>query len=289
MSHELENYVKRIVDQTDCSKTERDDLYEEMLIHVYMICDEQLEQGKSKEEATEYAMKSFGKEAEIGDRLQQAMFPFRKELLLLLAILGFLFTIGEYLIVLIEEKVALFHVLSGIIGHSLVLFFALNRSYSINRKIWLSLALLLNFLLLVGNATGTPAPLGNNIFWMIGFLLMVLLNVFLLYRTALTYETNSHNKRARRVIHAVNITLGLLTALPGLYLLLIAIGFGAPASVLFYVIVPLLVWVLLYTAQVMLARRHPKGALVSLLLSAGVLGFIFMPWLAAFFGFEIGF
>lgn len=289
MSHELKKYVKRIVAQTDCSKSEREDLYEEMLIHVYMIRNEQLEQGKSEKEADREAMRVFGKEAVIGDQLQQAMFPFRKELLLLLAMLGFLFTIGQYLYILIDERVALTHLLSGMVGHSLILFFALNRSFSINRKIWLSLALLLNLLLLLWNGSTASSAVGNNSFWMIGFLLMMLLNVFLLYRTALTYQPNSLNIKHRRVIHAVNITLGLLIALPGLFMFLMMIGLGAAATVLWHFFIPFLVWILLYTAQVWLARRYPKIAVGSLVLSVCVLGVIWLPWLAAYFQIDIGF
>ncbi|MFC3040817.1 hypothetical protein ACFOGI_11215 [Virgibacillus xinjiangensis] len=286
MNHELEEYVDRIVKQTDCSKSEQEELYEEMVMHVCMIRDEQLSHGKSMEEATQYAMEAFGSEAFIGDQLQQAIFPFRKELLLSLALLGFLFTIGQYLTFLIQEKIALTHMLSGMVGHSLVLFFALNRSFSISRKIWLSLALLMNLLLLLGNYAITPVIAGNHIFWMLCLVSMILLNLYLLYRTALTYQTDSRNKTSRRIIHTVNITLGLMTGLPSLYMYLLMMGFGAPSAVLLQFFVPLAVWLLVYAAQVFFVRRYPKSALGGLVLSVCLLAVIWMPWLAIYLPFD---
>ncbi|WP_026702625.1 permease prefix domain 1-containing protein [Salibacterium aidingense] len=219
MTHKLENYVKRIVEQTDCSKSEREDLYEEMLSHVMMRREEERQKGKTEKEAEEEAMKLFGREAKIGDGLQQAMFPYRRELLLLLALLGFLFTFGKYTAVLVQEQTALLPILSGTAGHSAVLFFALNRAFAVNRKIWLALALLLNLLLLLLNMTSFYGG------WQPAYLLMIGLNIYLMYRTVLTYERPKEHKTARRIIHVVNITLGLAAGLGEGYIYLIAMGF----------------------------------------------------------------
>lgn len=287
MSHDLENYIRRIVDQTDGSRIEKEELYEEMLLHVYLIREEELERGKSMKEANQIAMKTFGNEAQIGDQLQQAMFPFRKELLLFLAILGFIFTFSHYVYVLVEEKTALFHVLAGVLGHSAILFFALNRFYPIHRKIWLSLALLLNLLLLVFNMSFAPFgfamySVGYNIYWIVGFLFMVLLNLYLLYRTVLSYHPNSENKTYKRVIHAVNMTLGLAVSLPGIAMFLFTIAFGAPVLILLNFFIPLIIWGILYTVQIYFARRYPKAATGSLVLSILVLGMIFAPWITLY-------
>ncbi|WP_066194620.1 MULTISPECIES: hypothetical protein [Gracilibacillus] len=284
MSKELETYVERIVAHTDCNKADRDDLYEEMLIHLTILRDEHREQGKGLKEANQMAMKSFGKEADLGDQFQQAMFPYRKELLLLLALLGFIFTIGQFLYMMMAEQVVLLYSLTGIIGHSAVLFFALNKEFPVNRKLWLGLALLLNFLLLLWNGSLLS---GNNGVLFVAYLLILILNVFLLYRTVLTYPTNTSNKKTRRVIHAVNITLGILTILPAAYIYAMAIGFGAPQTMFFYLLGPIIGWIILYSAQVLLARRYPKTSLGSLVLSLGMLSAIlWLPFLLASLSFD---
>lgn len=287
MSEELEKYVERIVEQTDCSKSEREDLFEEMLIHLSISRDEEIDKGKSEKEASQMAMKSFGKEAELGDQLQQAMFPYRKELLMLLSILGFAFTVGQYLYVMMADQAALLYVLTGLIGHSAVLFFALNQVFPVNRKLWLGLALLLNLLLLLWNGIVMSLAIHTHFMVLMGYVLMLLLNIYLLYRTVLTYQVNSRHKKARRTIHTVNITLGLLTALPTAYMYFMFLGFGGPARMLFYFFGPVVGWIILYIVQVFLVRRYPKIAVGSLVLSFLLLSIIWSPWLISLL--ELGF
>ncbi|SFQ14335.1 permease prefix domain 1-containing protein [Salibacterium halotolerans] len=275
MTRKLEAYVKRIAAQTDCSRSERDDLYEELLSHVLIRRDEEIEAGKTEDEAEEEAMAMFGKEARIGDGLQQAMFPFRRELLLALAVLCFMFTFGKYISSLVQTREALWFVLYGTVGHSAVLFFALNRVFAVNRKLWLALALVLNLLFLVPQwgglgffGSGSLGPV---------LPLILLLNLYLLYRTVLTYEQKKKHKKSRRVIHIFNITLGLAGGAAALYIHLIAMGFGASAAVLLRVLIPMLLWAVLYTVQTLLLPRFPKLVLGSLVLTVLILAYMFWP------------
>nr|WP_279588363.1 permease prefix domain 1-containing protein [Alkalibacillus almallahensis] len=273
MTRKLEVYVKRIAAQTDCSRSEQEDLYEEMLTHVLMRRDEEMEAGKTEKEAEEEAMKMFGKEAHIGDGLQQVMFPYRRELLLLLALLGFLFTFGKYAMVLVQDQTALWYLFVGIIGHSIVLFFALNRTFVVNRKLWLALGLVLNLLFLM-----TQWSTYYN-FSIPALLLMLLLNLYLLYRTVLTYERQKDHIASRRIIHIVNITLSLVGGLAALYIHLIAMGFGAPATILLNVFIPMALWAVLYTVQIRLLPRYPKLMVGSLVLTVLILAYMFWPFI----------
>ncbi|WP_306975973.1 permease prefix domain 1-containing protein [Alkalibacillus salilacus] len=267
--------MKRIVAQTDCKRSERDDLYEEMLTHVLMRRDEEMEAGKTEKEAEEEAMKMFGKEAHIGDGLQQAMFPYRRELLLLLALVSFLFTSGKYITVLVQEQTALWYLLVGMVVHSVVLFFALNRTFAVNRKLWIALGLVFNLIFL----------LTQGQFWTYyDFLgpvlpLMLLLNLYLLYRTVLTYERQKDHKMSRRMIHIVNITLSLVGGLAALNIHLMAMGFGAPATILLNVFIPMALWAVLYTVQIRLLSRFPKLVVGSLVLTVLILAYMFWPFI----------
>ena len=80
------------------------DIYEELLIHLQISRDYLMEEeGLTPEKAEEKAMQLFGLEGEIGSQVQQALFPYRKELMLTLAISSILFTIGVYLSSLFVE------------------------------------------------------------------------------------------------------------------------------------------------------------------------------------------
>lgn len=104
MKSKLEQYVENIVCYTEGSKQEKEDLFEELLIHLELSRDNIMkEEGIGQEEAEEWAMKLFGKEGEIGSGIQQALFPYRKELMLTLAISSILATITIYLMNLFIE------------------------------------------------------------------------------------------------------------------------------------------------------------------------------------------
>ncbi|SFL79748.1 permease prefix domain 1-containing protein [Salibacterium qingdaonense] len=268
MTRKLETYVKRIAAQTDCSRAERDDLYEELLSHVMMRRDEEIEAGKTEEEAEEEAMAMFGREARIGDGLQQAMFPFRRELLLTLAVLSFMFTFGTYIAVLIQEQAALTEMLIGTIGHSAVLFFALNRVFAVNRKLWVALALVLNVLLLLYVHS---MSIEFYSLWRPALLIVVVLNMYLLYRTVLTYEQHKELITARRVIHIVNITLALCGGIAALSVAFAAMIFGGSPVILLSVLIPMGVWAILYKSQIKLLPKRPKLVYSSLILTAAVL------------------
>ncbi|MGY4691643.1 permease prefix domain 1-containing protein [Salibacterium sp. K-3] len=275
MTRKLEDYVKRIAAQTDCSRAERDDLYEELLSHVLMRRDEEMAAGKTEEEAEEEAMTMFGQEARIGDGLQQAMFPFRRELLLALAVLCFMFTFGKYISSLVQTREALWFVLLGTVGHSAVLFFALNRTFAVKRKLWLALALVLNLLFLVPQWSGLGFFGSGSLGPVLP--LILLLNLYLLYCTVLTYERKKEHKKSRRIIHIVNITLGLGCGLSVSYISLIAMGFGVSAAILLHVLIPMLLWAVLYAAQVLLLPRYPKLIMGSLVLTILILTYMFWP------------
>lgn len=79
------------------AQVERADLYEELLIHLELARDEWMMKGKTIDESEDLAIKSFGDSRLFGSQIQQAMFPYRKELLLTLSTASILFLISYYL------------------------------------------------------------------------------------------------------------------------------------------------------------------------------------------------
>ncbi|WP_224654152.1 permease prefix domain 1-containing protein, partial [Escherichia coli] len=71
-------------------------MYEELLSHLECSFIDYQKQGLSEEEAMRTAMTNFGEEREIGKQLQQAMYPYRREMMLSLSVASLLFAYSVY-------------------------------------------------------------------------------------------------------------------------------------------------------------------------------------------------
>lgn len=76
MEKQFELYVSRIVNNIDCSDGEKAELAEEMYDHLLMLKQEFQENGLAENQAVQEALQAFGEEREIGNDMQNTMFPY---------------------------------------------------------------------------------------------------------------------------------------------------------------------------------------------------------------------
>ncbi len=69
----IEEYIKSIVQKTNLSQSDRDELYFEIYDHLTSLKQEFLDQGKSEEEATTLAIQNFGEASTLGTGIEKAM------------------------------------------------------------------------------------------------------------------------------------------------------------------------------------------------------------------------
>lgn len=69
----IEEYIKSIVQKTNLSQSDRDELYFEIYDHLTSLKQEFLDQGKSEEEATTLAIQNFGEASTLGTEIEKAM------------------------------------------------------------------------------------------------------------------------------------------------------------------------------------------------------------------------
>lgn len=263
MKSKIEQYVENIVRHTESSKQEKEDLYEELLIHLQISRDHLMEEeGLTLQQAEEKAMQLFGQEGEIGNQIQQALFPYRKELMLALAISSILVTISIYLLHVFEEGDPYIGWLCiSMILSSMLLFLPLNQSIHLNRKLWLNSLLILHTLgLLYGWLLITQLDHSTTIGLTIWEWLNIALSIGLVYRTTL-YDYSS-NEKHMKVLHGINITSGIMISFSSLFIIiggLIMIGELHPMMLLFAS--PIAIWICLYVASIKLARKNMKSAL----------------------------
>lgn len=69
----IEKYIKSIVQKTNLSQSDKDELYFEIHDHLTSLKQEFLDQGKSEEEATTLAIQNFGEASTLGTEIEKAM------------------------------------------------------------------------------------------------------------------------------------------------------------------------------------------------------------------------
>jgi hypothetical protein len=261
MKSKLEQYVENIVRHTECSKEEKEDLFEELLVHLELSRDEFLKEGLSQDEAEKKAMAVFGAEGEIGSQIQQAIFPYRKELMLTLAVSSLLFTISNYTVSLFVEGDAFIGwLLFSMVISGMLLFLPLNQHIHLNKKTWLNALLVLHiFGQLYGWLIASQLPNETNIGLTIWVWLNLALTIGLVYRT--TIYDYSPEKNYMKILHGLNITSGFIIIGASLFFIgggLIMIGSFHPMMLVFAT--PIVLWIVLYMVQLEVVKKSKKAA-----------------------------
>ncbi|GAE37219.1 permease prefix domain 1-containing protein [Halalkalibacter akibai] len=258
MKSKLEQYVENIVRHTESSKKEKEDLYEELLSHLQSSRDFLMEEeGLTPDNAEEKAMQLFGQEGEIGSQIQQALFPYRKELMLTLAISSIIFTISTYVLSLFVGGDAYIGWLCISMSlSSMLLFLPLNQHFHINRKLWINGLLIVHTLVQLYGWLIVSQLDHSTI---VGLTILVWLNIALTigliyWITIYDYGTN---EKHMKLLHGLNIASGIVII--GISLVLIVGGFIMIGKFHFMMAVfasPVAVWAVLYVVQLKLAKRN---------------------------------
>lgn len=256
MKAEFQNFIEKVVSQIDGNEEEKADLREELTIHLELSYAEFTKNGYDKEEAKQQAMNSFGVPNEIGNDIQHAMFPYKKAMLLTLAITSFLYSFIVYIAHLfINGDAHILWLIISVISSSVVSLFALQVLPSLDRKRWLNATLIFHiatYLIGIGFALEP--------FTYILVLLILLLSITLIYRTAMyQYKPGKHLLTEQiRWLHFLNISVGLAVIGMTLFFLWGIYAFGGPDTFPYLISVPLLIWLVAYYAQIKLITNNKK-------------------------------
>lgn len=263
MNEVFERFVSSIVSQTDCSYEERIDLSEELLSHLECSYEDFQDQGFSKEEAMEMAMMNFGDEKKVGKQLQQAMYPYRREMMLILASASLVMVYSVYFLQLFTRGDAhiIWLVLASFTGAS-ILTVTLHPVRSLNRRLWMNVLLISHILIFAYGAllASDLELLYSDVLSFFSYAI-VLFSIILIYRTTI-FDFPSNKQPLQKVvkwIHFINITIGIVFIWITLFLLsvflLIAEEFHA---LLLLGFVPIMLWIISYAVQMRLLANSRK-------------------------------
>ena len=159
MKSAFQRFVEKIVHQTEAPPDEKEDLYEELLIHLELSYEQLIKDGFSEKEAELKALENFGDVNNIGNQIQQALFPYRKTMMLTLAFASLLFSFISYSSQLfVEGDAYITWLVLSVVVSTFLLIFSLQPLPILNRRIWVNSLLLLHlFIYLFG--TGVAASM----------------------------------------------------------------------------------------------------------------------------------
>ncbi|MGG0643483.1 permease prefix domain 1-containing protein [Sporosarcina gallistercoris] len=272
--------------ETDCSREEREDLVEELVAHLECACDDLKKNGHTDEEAVQLAMINFGDGKNVGKTLQHAMYPYRREMLLALGIGSLLMTYGIYLSQLfVMGDAHIWWLLLGVLTSSCLLFLTLRPIVSMNRRAVMN-SLLVVHLLVMGAGLLLSLNLDPPYSMVFSIIdpLIVVFTIILIFRTTI-YDvpaTELNLKTGTKLIHYSNLFMGILLIAGTLfflygYLMFASDGYGG----LWKLFVPIALWGVLYAVQLtLLNRQWKKSAYFVSVLQLSMPFILYILWLA---------
>lgn len=261
MNAVFERFVNNVVQETDCSRDEREDLFEELLVHLECAASDYQRNGYSEKEAEQMAMASFGDGKYVGKTLQQAMYPYRRQMLLVLSVSSLLLTYGLYLSQLfVMGDMHIGWLLLGVVTSSSLLFLTLRPVVSLNRRAVMNTLLVIHLTVMAAGlllAMDLYKPYSTIFLVYDG--LVLLLGLVLIFRTTI-YDvpaTDVNLQTGTRILHYYNLFMGLLLVCGTLFFLYVYMIFATDGYLgLWKLAVPLVVWGIVYGLQLSLLKRH---------------------------------
>lgn len=288
MNPTFHHFVDKIVKQTDGNQAGKDDLYEELMVHLEMSSEQFIQEGFTEKQAEQKAMEHFGGAEEIGSQIQRAMFPFRKEMLLTLAIASIICSFSIYLAwLLLENHAVIGWLVISIITSSSLFVTAVRPTCYLSRRIWLNTFLIIHVFLYVYGAllaSGIDNPISialTLLSWPI-----ILLGIVLLYLITLNnYQPSKHRLHKHfRTLHILNLTAGIILVCATLFFLWGILVFSGEITLrVLIVFIPLVIWLIAYILQINLLPKNEKIAyaiaIIPMLILIVIVGWFGMAFL----------
>ncbi len=263
MTKPFHTFITNILREVDGTKEEKLDMYEEIHVHLELTTTRYIEDGIERQKAEQLVMQDFGDSQKIGNELQEAMFPMRKILLLVLSLASIVFSVTIYVTYLFVEKHAeIIWLLLSIGTSSVLLLFALQVFPFLDRRRWINTVLILHlFIYVFGTLLATYmvhflTPL-LTIFGMI----LCLLSIVLIYRTTM-YDFSfysSKNTKQTKWLHFINITAGILIIGVTLFFVWGILAFSETfPPFLLVIFIPFVFWMIGYFIQMQLIKRNKR-------------------------------
>lgn len=215
MNMTFNHYVKQLISQMDVDRLDEADIYEELVTHLELTKKQFVSSGLNEKDAEKKAMAQFGNPEKVGGEMQEAMFPMRRFILLMIAYLSIAYSFFAYSMQLFSEGNAHHIWLILAIGLSLSIWMIAEHISRIFRPTYMKVAILILHTLIFLYGSFLMADIDSYIA-ITGFvaLFIMLLSIIAIYQLAIyNYRDATENvpsPKSKIMIHIINITLGIV-------------------------------------------------------------------------------
>ncbi len=273
MNTTFHGFVDKIVKQADGGQAEKDDLYEEIMDHLQESHGQFVKEGFNEKQAEQKAMAHFLDTSEIGRQVQQVIFPFRKGMLLILAVASAIYSFAISSIWLyLENDTNIVWFLISTTNSSFVYVYAIRPIIYLSHRPLLNIILFIHlFIYIFGSVLifGLERPI--SIILALLSLFIIVLNIVLFSLTVASnkrsgkdHHPNNHEQKLAKQIkflQTLNITAGMILACATLLSLWLLLAFSGELTLARSVIfLPFIIWFISYRLQNKLITKNRKQA-----------------------------
>lgn len=289
MNKKFHTFVRQIVSQTDGTRAEKEDMYEELMIHLELSYAQFIEAGYNKKQSEKMTLQSFGDANKIGNQLQQAMFPYRKMMFLILAVTSLLYSFTLYSVTLFAGGNAhIAWLVISVVTSSSILLFSLQMLTFLERKISLNIMLTIHiFVYLFGLLIASYIEFFIPLSYISIFILV--LTIVLIYRTTI-YDfpvKQLEGKNYPKLFHYFNLTFGFIIISTTLFFVWVVLIFAEAFAIFMLTpLIPVLIWIVTYIAQMKLVLKGKVKTAFVVAIIPFLLTLVIILW---FSGIHLGF
>lgn len=281
----IERHVEDVLKQMQSTECEREEIREELLIHLNEAKSDYIREGFSEKQAEKKVIAAFGNPHMIGRELQESMYPFQRGSLYLIGIATILFGVIFYfhLTFVIHEPTPVWLAIQLLSG-SIVTLAAINIS-TVGRYFYLlNVVLMINIIWNGINVVSMQSlSQGQAILFSIYLLVPIGLGFLFVFRNSYYSTSHTDSKQQKqgfvKFSYIINLLYGVIIIILSLFFLWSFLVFAGISIHAFITLIPILIWVIFYKYQMKFIARKPglslaTGLLVSVL--AIVLSFVLL-------------
>lgn len=253
------------------------------MVHLEMSSEQFIQEGFTEKQAERKAMEHFGDAEEIGGQIQQALFPFRKVMMLTLAITSIICSVGVYLAQLfIENNNLIVWFMISITISSLILIYANHPIPYLHHRQGLNLIIMIHaFVYAYGWVIAADVNHAIDMALVLLLWVIISIDIGLFYLITIKSSKLTINKQAV-LLHILNIVAGFILVIATLNMLWGLLFVSEWTSSMLRVFIPFFIWLLAYLLQIRLLSRHKKIAytiaIIPILILAGTIGLLIILW-----------
>lgn len=288
------SFANQIVKQVDENQTDKDDLYEEIMDHLKESHAQLVKEGFNEKQAEQKAMDNFFDTMRIGDQVQQVIFPFRKEMLLILAVVSAIYSFAISSIWLyLENDTNIVWFLISATSSSFLYIYAIKPILFKSHRPLLNIILMIHIFIYVFGSIlifGLEKPTSIILALLSLFIIVLSIVLFSLTfernkRSAKDHEANNHDQKLAKQIkflHTLNTTAGIILGGATLLFLWFLLSFSGELTLARLVIfLPFIIWLISYMLQIKLITQDKKQvayalAIIPVLLLIVIVTFLIM-------------